>query len=65
MKPGKWTNGKRTICGWWSYSWGSDIFRVLLDSKDRVTGQHRSFIVTGDAPEWGSWKLVRSVPIIA
>ena len=57
-KPGKWTNGKRTITGWWDYYWPADRFDIRLNSKDRINGFARSFSTHGDKPEWGNWKLV-------
>ena len=60
MKPGVWTNGKRTVTGRWQYHWSADRFVILLDNKDRVTGDYRRIVVGGDAPEWGKWKLVRA-----
>lgn len=51
-----WSNGKRTITGWWKYNWASDSFVIDLDSTDRITGERRSMIIKGDHPEWGNWK---------
>ena len=54
-----WKNGKRTVTGFWSYDWASDRFTVILDSRDRITGQQKQFLVAGSRPEWGNWRLVR------
>lgn len=59
MKKGKWKNGKRIITGLWEYVWSSDRFYVILDSKDRITGENKKVVVTGDTPEWGNWRLIR------
>jgi len=59
MTKAKWINGKKTLTGQWSYNWASDSFYISLNSKDRITGENRSFRVTGDKPEWGNWKLVK------
>jgi hypothetical protein len=48
----KWTNGKKTISGWYIYNWGSDRFVTQVNR-----GKRR--IVYGDRPEWGNWKLVK------
>lgn len=55
---GVWRNrrGKKELTGTWWYL-RNDRFRVLLDSRDRVTGENRELIVVGDRPEWGNWEL--------
>jgi hypothetical protein len=58
-RDGKWTNGKETETGRWVYNWAADNFTISLDSRDPITGRPRTFIVYGDSPEWGKWKLVR------
>jgi hypothetical protein len=58
MKAATWRNGRRSLSGHWSYSWARDQFVIVL-GRDRISGQPRSFIVTGDTPEWGNWRLVR------
>ena len=59
MNPGTWINGAQKVTGWWNYNWGADKFTIILDRKDRLTGSPRQFIVYGDTPEWGNWKLQR------
>ena len=56
---GTWKNGKKTVTGIWLYNWSADTFSIILDSKDSITGQQRSFTTCNDTPEWGNWKLVR------
>jgi len=57
FKEAVWINGKKEISGAWNYNWASDSFTISLNSKDRITGEDRTFIVKGDSPEWGNWKL--------
>lgn len=57
MKPAIWTDGVRELTGRWRYNWASNRFLIVLDSKDRITGDHRRLVVAGDKPEWGKWKL--------
>jgi hypothetical protein len=57
FKKASWTNGKKELTGSWRYNWSADSFTISLDSRDRITGEYRSFIVNGDKPEWGNWKL--------
>lgn len=59
MKKGIWIKGKKKVTGEWEYCWSGDYFVVRLDSKDTVTGQHRSFRVYDDHPEFNGFKLVR------
>jgi len=61
MKIGKWANGKKTITGMWDYIWQSDRFIIILDSKDRVTGDNKRIVVAGETPEWGNWILQREM----
>ena len=56
MREAVWRNGKRKVTGHWVYNRGSDTFLIILDSRDRITGQQRRFTVHGDTPEWGNWK---------
>lgn len=59
-KKATWRKGKRRITGRWIYNWHADRFTVLLNGKDPGTGLKREpFIVSGDSPEFGGWKLVR------
>ncbi len=60
MHKGQWFNGKRTISGWWEYIWQSDRFFIILNQKDRTTGEdQKSFSISNDTPEWGKFKLVK------
>jgi hypothetical protein len=59
MKKGSWRNGKRVITGWWNYHWASDAFVIILDQKDRITGDNKRILVKGETPEWGNWSFVR------
>lgn len=59
MNSATWINGKKSVSGYWVYNYSADNFTVFLNSKDRITGQKRRFIVCGDFPEWGNWKLVK------
>ena len=59
MRPGKWENKEKEITGYWRYNWSSDNFYVVLNSRDSITGQLRSFTCYGNKPEWGNWKLIR------
>jgi len=61
MPSATWSNGKRAVSGTWDYYWAGDYFSITLASKDRVTGEQRSFRVYGDSPEWGKWKLDRAL----
>lgn len=65
MHRATWTNGKRSITGWWIYQWAAQRFYIELDSRDRITGQPRSFVTDNDTPEWGRWKLVRPAATIS
>lgn len=58
MNTAEWTNGKRLVRGWWSYYWPADRFDIVLDSRDRITGERRRISVNNDRPEWGNWKLI-------
>ena len=59
MRKAKWTNGKRTVSGWWEYRWQSDRFFIILDQSDRTTGTRQKTLTTcNDTPEWGRFKLV-------
>ena len=51
-----WVNGKKRVTGVWLYNWSSDTFWIMLDSRDRITGRKRAFLVDGEKPEWGNWK---------
>lgn len=55
MKTGKWSNGKRTLSGWWEYNWQSDSFLIILE-KTRGHSERR-FRTYNDSPEWGKYKL--------
>ena len=59
MGKAAWTNGKRRVTGYWQYHWASDRFVITLDTRDRITGRPKVVIASGDAPEWGNWKLER------
>jgi hypothetical protein len=54
-----WTNGKSKKRGWWIYNYNSDRFKIILDSKDPITGQDRVILVSGDVPEWGKWVRIK------
>jgi len=55
----KWTNGKRTITGEYRYNWNSNCFTIILDKKNRYTGERERFTIHEDEPEWDNWKLVK------
>ena len=60
MKRATWVNGKRKLTGAWEYIWHADRFRIVLDSRDRITGQNRVIVTAGsqaEKPEWGNWRL--------
>lgn len=60
MRDGVWTNGKRRLTGRWEYNRASDTFIILLNGRDRITGEHRRLTLRGEeTPEWGNWKLER------
>jgi predicted alpha-1,6-mannanase (GH76 family) len=59
MRTAKWRNGKREITGRWEYLWAAQRFVIVLDATDRTTGQQKRFVVSGDTPEWGNWRLVK------
>lgn len=52
-----WKNGKQIITGSWKYAESSECFCIILDTKDRITGENKSFITYNDKPEWGNWKI--------
>lgn len=54
-----WINGKRKVTGRWRYNWASDSFTIWLDSRDRITGEHRVIVTHNDTPEWGNWKRIK------
>lgn len=54
-----WQNKSKKITGKWIYNWAADSFTIILNSKDRITGQRRTMTICNDTPEWGNWKLVR------
>lgn len=58
-QQGKWVNKRRIVTGYWNYVWSADMFVIVLNSTDRLTGMQRVLHVHGDTPEWGNWKLVR------
>jgi hypothetical protein len=57
MHQAKWTDGTRTIDGWWEYVWQSDCFFIILE-KTRGHAERR-FKTYNDEPEWGSYKLIK------
>lgn len=60
MKEAKWTDGKRTVSGRWSYYWPGDFFTIEINQRDRTTGQKTKTIrAYGDHPHWGKFKLIR------
>jgi len=60
MHKARWTNGKRTVSGWWEYIWQSDRFFIIIDQRDRTTGASQKTLTThNDTPEWGNFKLVK------
>lgn len=61
MNVATWINGKQTVKGRWEYIWQSDRFVIILDKKDRITGDNRKIVVAGDRPEWGNWVLQKEV----
>lgn len=58
MKEGVWQKGKRKITGVWCYLWHSRRFKIILDSRDPVTGRQREFEVGDESPEFNGWKLL-------
>lgn len=52
-----WINGKKRITGTYEWCWASQRYHVVLDSRDPITGLIRVLSLSGDAPEWGKWKL--------
>lgn len=56
MTAATWINGKRRVSGSWIYNWAGDKFVIILNSRDRVTGEPRRIIVHGETPEWGNWR---------
>ena len=62
MSEGVWVNGKKVVTGCWTYNWASDRFQIVLNVRDGITGGKKRFVVVGDSPEWGNWKLTRPVP---
>lgn len=60
MNRAKWTNGKRTVTGRWRWIWHKQRFRIILDVPSEVTSRQHDFLVAGETPEWGNWKLLES-----
>lgn len=53
-----WVNQNGDIqWGYWNYNWASDRFSIMLDSKDPITGMQRSFVIAGDNPNFGNYKV--------
>lgn len=63
MYKATWKKGRKTIKGHWYYRWAADRFVIWLDGKDHDTGLTREpFVIAGDHPEFGGWKLIKSEP---
>jgi hypothetical protein len=58
-RDGKWTKGNRTIEGKWRYIWASNCFSIVLNSKDRITGETRKTVSFDEQPNFNGWKLVK------
>lgn len=59
MKAAIWTNGKKTVSGFWEYYPPSDIFIIKLNTRERISGLPIKFTTSNDTPEWGKWELKR------
>lgn len=57
-----WTNGKRSVTGCWEWVWSAQRFVIVLDSRDRMTGEQRRIVTSNDTPEWGNWKRQPTTP---
>lgn len=53
----QWRRGKQVISGEYRYE-GYDVFSIMLNGRDKITGMCRTFTVLGDKPEWDGWKLI-------
>ena len=63
MRRATWRNGKRIMTGVYAYSWAGGYFTIMLDQRDRITGENKRIHTYGsqaELPEWGNWKLVRA-----
>jgi len=63
-RKGVWSKGAKKLTGHWEYNWPADRFDVVLDSRDRVTGETRRFSVYGETPEWNGWELERKPSMV-
>ena len=59
FRKAKWSNGKNTLTGEYKYNRASNIFIILLDKRDTVSGDRKQINTRGQC-EFNGYKLVRN-----